>query len=298
MQHYLQQIGLEVQDGCIMLDPTGRIMWSEINQDCMRVKQREVTNANGEDVFDKEVWRAAGSSVEESVLDKWTQLNNLLHAHLGAAHSMSTRWLPPQVSALTDADADAVLVRPVTPPGSKAIDVTANKYADKTDEFTLARLGVKLVRREGRCLRVDYEIVDAGKFAKAFCEGVSVHFVPTRPKDMPGLLAQGILDGTVTNSSVMENFPTVARLIASVPARHGHFARARRPAYLGVQPDTYKIQRVLGSSESYLVNDPRETYLLCNAIISTGSTIQGNDLDVWKVIKGKGEIAIGLYQQL
>ncbi|KAJ5494869.1 hypothetical protein N7463_010956 [Penicillium fimorum] len=36
--------------------------------------------------------------------------------------------LPPaQVSALTDVDADAVLTRPATPPGSKAIGVTANK---------------------------------------------------------------------------------------------------------------------------------------------------------------------------
>ncbi|KAJ8110911.1 hypothetical protein OPT61_g6363 [Boeremia exigua] len=48
MQHYLHQIGLEVQDGCIMLDPKGRTMWSEINQDCMRIKQRETINANGQ----------------------------------------------------------------------------------------------------------------------------------------------------------------------------------------------------------------------------------------------------------
>lgn len=82
MQHYLHQIGLEVQDGCIMLDPTGRTMWSEINQDCMRLKRREVTNANGQDEFDKDVWRAGGSSVKETILDKWTQLNNLLRAHL------------------------------------------------------------------------------------------------------------------------------------------------------------------------------------------------------------------------
>jgi len=34
---------------------------------------------------------------------------------------------------------------------------------------------------------------------------------------MPGLLAQGTLDSTVTCSSVMDNFPTMARLVASAP---------------------------------------------------------------------------------
>lgn len=82
IQHYLHQIGLEVQDGCIMLDPTGRTMWSEINQDCMRIKRRGVANANGQDAFDKDIWRAGGSSAKDSILDQWTQLNNLLRAHL------------------------------------------------------------------------------------------------------------------------------------------------------------------------------------------------------------------------
>lgn len=434
IQHYLGQIGLEVQDGCVMLDPTGRTMWSEINQDCMRIKWREreaTTNANGQDAFDKDVWRAGGSSVEQAILDKWSQLNSLLRAHLAgrpfhehemvapcepyglharqvladkaltltpryralyerlAAHdrsrlrseseseseaesesaSASERLLalmqehiwqltaavsphsaheeaktmvrladsyarrvglpPAQVSALPDADTDAdvVLARPATPPGSKAIGVTANKYADKTDVFALAVLGVRLVRPEGRCLRVDYEIVDAAKFAKAFGEGESVHFVPTRPKDMPGLLAQGMLDGTVTYSSVMDNFPTVARLVAYAPdtdislaliSRRGQQIDPRawtadKPACivaehvrlvrtflagLGVPPDSYKIQRVLGSSESYLVNDPRQTYLLCDAIIATGGTLQANDLDVWQIVKSKGDIVVGLYQRL
>ncbi|CAI7614370.1 unnamed protein product [Penicillium palitans] len=421
IQHYLHQIGLEVQDGCVMLDPTGHTIWSEINQDCMRIKRREGTNANGQDAFDKDVWRAGGNSVEEAILDKWTQLNSLLHAHLAGrpfhehemvalyepyslharevladntltltpryralyerlaghdcsrlrskcadeaaserllalmhehiwqltaavpplnAHEEAKRMvrlantyarrvgLPPaQVSALTDTDADAVLVRRATPPSSKAIGVTANKYADKTDVFMLAELGVKLVRPEGRCLRVDYEIVDVVKFTKAFGEGVSVHFTPTRPKDIPGLLAQGMLNGTVTYSSVMDNFPTVAWLVSSAPdtdislaliARRGQKIDPRtwtadKPARivaehvrmvraylagLGVPPETYEIQRVLGSSESYLVNDPRETYLLCDAIIATGGTLQANDLDIWQVVKSKGDIVVGLYQRL
>ncbi|KAG8407990.1 hypothetical protein J3459_018305 [Metarhizium acridum] len=93
IQHYLHQIGLEVQEswtrtchGCIMLDPTGHAMWSEIDQDCMRIK-----------------------------------------------------------------------------------------YADKVDGFTIAQLGVKPVRSEGRCLRVDYELVAAANFAKGFGEPVSAY---------------------------------------------------------------------------------------------------------------------------
>jgi hypothetical protein len=421
IQHYLHEIGLEVQDGCIMLDPTGRTMWSEINQDCMRIKRREVAHVNGQDVYDKDLWRAGGSSVKETILDKWMQLNSLLRAHLAgrpfhehemvapyepyglharqvlmddtltltpryrqlyerlAAHDRSHLrshsssadkgaserllalmeahiWqltaagnnsskeagvmvrlvntyarragLPPvQVSALTDADADAVLARAVTPPGSKAIGVTVDKYEDRTDAFMLTHLGVKLLRGENRCLRLDYEIADAAKFAKAFGEGVKVHFVSARPKDMPGLLAQGTLDGTVTYSVVMDNFPTVARLVVSVPetdislalisrrgqqidprtwtadkppriaAEHPRMVRTYLSS-LGVPQDAYKIQRVLGASESYIVNDPCETYLLCDAIVITGSTLQANNLDVWQVIKSKGDIVIGLYQRL
>lgn len=423
IQHYLHQIGLELQDGCIMLDSTGRTMWSEINQDCMRIKRREVTNANGQDAFDKDMWRSSVKVSHTAILDKWTQLNNLLRAHLAGhpfhKHEMVAPYEPyglharevladetltltpryralykrlatcdrsrlrsvstgegaserllalmhahiwqltaavsphdaykeavemvrlantyagrtelpgTQISALTgaDADADAVLARAVTPPGYKAIGVTATKYADQTDKFMLAQLGVQLIRPEGRCLRVDYKIVDAAKFAKAFGEGVNVYFVPTKPKDMPGLLAQGTLDGTVTYSSVIDNFPTVARLVASTPdtsvslaligrrgqqidprawtadkpariaAEHVRMVRTYL-ASLAVPPDTYKIQRVLGSSESYLVNDPREIYLLCDAIISTGSTLQANNLDIWQVIKSKGDLVVGLYQRL
>ncbi|KAH6639097.1 hypothetical protein C7974DRAFT_330124 [Boeremia exigua] len=422
MQYYLHQIGLEVQDGCIMLDPKGRTMWSEINQDCMRIKQRETVNTNGQAVYDKDIWRAGGSSVKGSILEKWTQLNSLLRQHLVgrpfhehemiapnepyglhaqqvladntltltpryraiyerlATHDRSrlrsvsaaedidaperllalmeaqiwqlTAAVPPhnsykeassmlqlvntyarkagltseQVSAIHGADADAMLAQAVSPPGSKAIGVTAEKYEDRTDDFMLTCLGVKLVRPTGRSLRVNYEIVDAAKFAKAFGEGVSVHFVCARPKDMPGLLTQGALDGTVTYSVVMDNFPTVARPVVSAPqpdislaliGRRGQHIDPRawtadRPArivaehprmvrtYLAsidVPEDTYRIQRVLGASESYLVNDPCETFLLCDAIVISGGTLKANDLEVWRVILSKGDVAIGLYQR-
>jgi len=378
MQHYLHQIGLEVQDGCIMFDPKGQTMWSEINQDCMRIKQREVAviNGNGQEVFDKDLWRAGGSSVKGTILDKWTQLNARLRAHLESRpfheyemvapnepyglHAQQVLadkdlTLTPRYRALyerlaahnrsrvrsAEADkgvSDSLLMEPFTNgdaalgeagarPESKAIGVTADKYEDRTDAFMLANLGVKLVRPGGRYLRIDYKVVDAAKFTKAFGEGAKVHFVSARPKDMPGLLAQGALDGAITYSVVMDDFPTVAKLVVSVPApdislalisRRGQQIdplawTAEKPARivaehprmvrdhltsLGVSQDTYKIQRVLGASESYLVNDPCETYLLCDAIVITGGTLQANKLDVWQAIRPNGEVAIGLYQRL
>ncbi|KAJ8107779.1 hypothetical protein OPT61_g8628 [Boeremia exigua] len=124
----------------------------------------------------------------------------------------------------------------------------------------------------------------------------------------------------------MDNFPTVARPVVSVPqpdislaliGRRGqhidprawtadHPARivAEHPrmvrtylASINVPEDTYRIQRVLGASESYLVNDPCETFLLCDAIVITGGTLKANDLEVWRVIQNKGDVAIGLYQR-
>jgi hypothetical protein len=67
-------------------------------------------------------------------------------------------------------------------------------------------------------------------------------------------------------------------------------------ASLGVPQNAYKIQRVLGASESYLVNNPYETYLLYDAIAITGNILHANNLEVWKVIKSKGDVLIGLYQ--
>jgi hypothetical protein len=113
---------------------------------------------------------------------------------------------------------DAGLSRAVARPISKAIGVATDKYEDRTDAPVLANLSVKIVHPGGRYLRIDYKVVDAAKFTKAFGESVKVHFVSARPKDMPGRLAQGALDGTVTCSVVMDDFPTVAKLVVSEPA--------------------------------------------------------------------------------
>ncbi|KAH3944580.1 hypothetical protein HBH98_153290 [Parastagonospora nodorum] len=129
----------------------------------------------------------------------------------GVAHLLQTIIEP-----FTNRDAD--LSRAVARPISKAIGVTADKYEDRTDASVLENLSVRIVPPRGRSLRIDYEVVDAAKFTQAFGEGVKVHFESARPKGMPGLLVQGALDGTVTYSIVMNDFPTVAKLVVPVPA--------------------------------------------------------------------------------
>ena len=74
MQSYLEDVGLALHDGCIMCDKSGKLVWSEINQDCMRIK--------GEESFDKDIWRVGGSSPKEDIIAKWGKLNDILRNYL------------------------------------------------------------------------------------------------------------------------------------------------------------------------------------------------------------------------
>jgi hypothetical protein len=52
-QYYLEQLGLEIQDGCLMIDTSGETVYSEVNPDCMRIK----TNDLAREKYDKDIWR-------------------------------------------------------------------------------------------------------------------------------------------------------------------------------------------------------------------------------------------------
>ena len=39
MAYYLEEVGLELMDGCAMIEDKNGFIWSEINPDCMRVKK-------------------------------------------------------------------------------------------------------------------------------------------------------------------------------------------------------------------------------------------------------------------
>ena len=77
LKHYMGKVGLELIDGCFMMDKSGEVFWSEINPDCMRIR------ANSMDVkYDKDIWRAGGSSSKDEIIKKWTLLNELLMEYL------------------------------------------------------------------------------------------------------------------------------------------------------------------------------------------------------------------------
>jgi hypothetical protein len=60
-----------------MLDNQAETFWSEINPDCMRIKSN-----NLKEEYDKDIWRAGGSSSKDQILKKWTLLNNILTKYL------------------------------------------------------------------------------------------------------------------------------------------------------------------------------------------------------------------------
>lgn len=59
-----------------MFNSDGSFVWSEINADCMRVKRID-TGEKRED-YDKDIWRAGGSSSKTKIIEKWNLFNKLL----------------------------------------------------------------------------------------------------------------------------------------------------------------------------------------------------------------------------
>ncbi|CAF5143553.1 unnamed protein product [Rotaria sp. Silwood1] len=60
-----------------------------------------------------------------------------------------------------------------------------------------------------------------------------------------------------------------------------------------IDSDRYHLDKISGSSEAFLINTKK--YLLVDAIVHTGRTIQSNNLRIWNIIIPKGQIHIGLY---
>jgi ATP phosphoribosyltransferase len=60
-----------------------------------------------------------------------------------------------------------------------------------------------------------------------------------------------------------------------------------------INPNTYHLDRVTGSSEGFLINTDK--YLLADAVVESGKTLEENDLKIWKYIIPKGQVHIALY---
>lgn len=205
------------------------------------------------------------------------------------------------------------------------ICVTAAKYSDKTDDYLINELGIKIIRHDGRSLKVDNEIVDKEKYFRYFGDK-TVSIVTARPKDMLWLLFAKRVDYAVTYETVVKNFPKVYKTIhevvdpkislalikrrgenidiaswsksnkALIAAEHvchvaEHFHK------MGVPQNAYHLDRITGSSEGFLINT-NQKYLLCDAVVESGKTIEDNDLEIWETIIPKGEVRMGLYSNL
>ncbi len=94
---YLNKIGIEAKDGCFMIDSEGKYFWSEINQDCMRLKTIDSTVS-----YDKDIWRVGGSSQSNSIVNKWTELNFMMIKYFDSNRFHLTEMLKPNYYSFVD----------------------------------------------------------------------------------------------------------------------------------------------------------------------------------------------------
>ena len=206
------------------------------------------------------------------------------------------------------------------------VAVTAAKYSNKTDGYAADHLGFKIIRtsEKSRSLKVSYEIVDQDKFNK-FCGTKTLSIITARPKDMPWLLAAGRVTHLITYETVVKNFPQVYVPVHEIVDPDIGLALICRNSDVidvnswsstnkiliaaehvwhvsdffnkeGVPQNIYHLDRIMGSSEGFLINTSK--YLLCDAVVESGKTLEDNDLKVWKYIIPKGQVKIGLYSGL
>ncbi len=69
LERHLSKVGLELWDICFFITEDGKMIFSEISPDCMRVKLNDKS-------LDKDLWRSGNSS--NKVLEKWTQFVEMI----------------------------------------------------------------------------------------------------------------------------------------------------------------------------------------------------------------------------
>jgi phosphoribosyl-AMP cyclohydrolase/phosphoribosyl-ATP pyrophosphohydrolase/uncharacterized protein related to proFAR isomerase len=204
------------------------------------------------------------------------------------------------------------------------IGITTAKYTDKTDRFAQEQLGIKIIRYSGRSLLVKGEIIDREKFEKYFGndQNIKLSLFTSKPKDMAWLLASKRVTHLITFETVVKNYPTVYTLIHHIVDPTISLALISRKGALiepqkwtnqnkpliaaehvyhvtrffeqnNINPNTYHLDRVTGSSEGFLINTDK--YLLADAVVESGKTLEENHLQIWKDIIPKGQVHIALY---
>jgi phosphoribosyl-ATP pyrophosphohydrolase len=204
------------------------------------------------------------------------------------------------------------------------IGITTCKYTDKTDRFAEEQLGIKITRYSGRNYLVNGQIIDKKKFSKYFGndETIQLSLFTCKPKDMIWLLASQRLTHIITFENVVKNYPKIYSVIHEIidPSiclalicRQGESIEADKWTYENksliasenicqvtrffeennINHHTYHLDKITGSSEGFLINSDK--YLLADAIVETGRTLEENHLQIWKIIIPKGQMHIGLY---
>ena len=208
------------------------------------------------------------------------------------------------------------------------IGMASEKYTKWTRQFLENHLGIRLHdRKNDRALEIAYDVCDQAKHDLAF-KGVRVSFVGMRPKDMPYMVTSGAIDGAITFSTIIDNQPKVFKAVTEHVVGNIELALIKRKADtidvsawtplckaiiatehmvdvnryltvdLGIPSSAFSLTHVLGSSESFLVNETKRPYTLCDAIVESGATLDANELEVWRVVRGREDIKIGLYTRL
>lgn len=192
------------------------------------------------------------------------------------------------------------------------IGITGEKYSSKTDLYIEQNLGIKLTRPTNRSMEIVYKITDKEKYHKFFDK--EVIFVPLRPKDMVYQYSNCVIDGFISYNTVIDNYPNVLNCIDSVvdndicvcllkkkdhvfnskliiAAEHYTYVKE----YFSKKNIESKIINVIGSSETFIINNSDNYYDLCDAIVESGKTIEDNNLEIYDIIKERGTVRIGLY---
>lgn len=216
-------------------------------------------------------------------------------------------------------------------PNILTMAIAADKYCEKTDTYMRDNLGIVVERppKGSRSCRLIGRIEDMNKFQALFgAQYDQVSLVGSRPKDMSFLLSRGRVDTCVTYNATMLNFPAVSLpplaeqhvpgLSVCLVARKGdelarniHLWSRQNKTLIAaehvmtvssfmqqhnIDASSVTLDRVLGSSENFLVNEGNRHYLLCDAIVESGSTLKENDLEVVFVMIDR--VNLGVYRSI
>lgn len=200
------------------------------------------------------------------------------------------------------------------------IGITGEKYASYTDNFIFDVFGIKINRGFGKNLHISYEIINKDKYYSMFTDKI-ISFVGLKPKDMTMAVIYKLLNAVVSYNTVLDNLPTVFNIIETrsendiklclikrkdknidlhkwSPINKGIIACEHMTTVtkymtnIGIKPDCYSLHKFSGSSESFLVNDTCNNYDLCDAVVSTGKTLDENNLEIFDTMIESPDVQI------